>query len=88
MRIFIPPNKTERLEWNFIYDTVRFSTGKAYVLNTPSNTVVLLQGGIYHSMSSITEENIAHQLLPNTMGDKNERKTDENYYLTIKLKTY
>lgn len=77
MRIFIPLNKTERHEWNFIYDTslYDFKPGKAYVLNTrKQHGSFAFEGGIYHILMSLylTEENIKsiHKLLPNTMGDK------------------
>lgn len=77
MRIFIPLNKTDIHQWNFIYDQdlKYFKPGRAYILNTrKQHGSFAFEGGIYHILMSLylTENNLKaiHSMLPNTMGDK------------------
>ena len=72
MRIFIPLNKTQIHEWNFIYDTkrVEFKPGVPYILNTrKQHGSFAFEGGIYHVLMSVylTENNLrtVMNMLPN-----------------------
>jgi hypothetical protein len=72
MRIFIPLNKTEVHEWNFIYNTelYKFKPGKAYILNTrKQHGSFAMTSGIYHILMSVylTETNLktVMNMLPN-----------------------
>ena len=63
IRIFIPLNKTEIHQWNFLYDTkrVEFKPGVPYVLNTrKQHGSFAMEGGIYHILMSLylTEANL------------------------------
>jgi len=63
IRIFIPLNKTEIHQWNFLYDTkrVEFKPGVPYVLNTrKQHGSFAMEGGIYHILMSLylTEDNL------------------------------
>lgn len=72
MRIFIPLNKTDVHQWNFIYNTElhHFKPAKPYILNTrKQHGSFAMVDGIYHILMSvfITEENIktVQNMLPN-----------------------
>lgn len=72
MRIFIPLNKTDVSDWNFIYDTRRetFKPGVPYILNTrKQHGSFAFTGGIYHVLMSlhISEHNVktVMNMLPN-----------------------
>ena len=63
IRIFVPLNKTEIHQWNFLYDTerVEFKPGVPYVLNTrKQHGSFAMEGGIYHILMSLylTESNL------------------------------
>ncbi len=63
IRIFVPLNKTEIHQWNFLYDTkrVEFKPGVPYVLNTrKQHGSFAMEGGIYHILMSLylTEANL------------------------------
>jgi hypothetical protein len=72
MRIFIPLNKTQVHEWNFIYNTerVEFKPGVPYILNTrKQHGSFSFVDGIYHVLMSVylTESNLktVMNMLPN-----------------------
>ena len=72
MRVFIPLNKVDVHEWNFIYNTERvlFKPGVPYILNTrKQHGSFAFEGGIYHVLMSIyiTEHNVktVMNMLPN-----------------------
>ncbi len=72
IRIFIPLNKTDVHEWNFIYDDrrVTFKAGKPYVLNTrKQHGSFAFEDDIYHVLMSLrlTENNLKEimQMVPN-----------------------
>ena len=72
MRVFIPLNKTQVHEWNFIYNTdrVEFKPGVPYILNTrKQHGSFAFESGIYHVLMSIylTEHNLktVMNMLPN-----------------------
>ncbi len=72
IRIFIPLNKTEVHEWNFIYNTERaeFKPGVPYILNTrKQHGSFAMADGIYHVLMSlhISEHNLKTimNMLPN-----------------------
>ena len=63
IRIFIPLNKTEIHQWNFLYEErrVEFKPGVPYVLNTrKQHGSFAMEGGIYHILMSLylTEANL------------------------------
>ena len=67
IRIFIPLNKTDIHEWNFIYDDrrVTFKPGKPYVLNTrKQHGSFAFEDGIYHVLMSL---NLTHNNLEQIM---------------------
>lgn len=72
MRIFIPLNKTDVHEWNFIYNTERvtFKPGVPYILNTrKQHGSFAFVDDIYHILMSVylTENNLktVMNMLPN-----------------------
>ena len=72
MRVFIPLNKTQVHEWNFVYDKelYHFKPGRAYVLNTrKQHGSFAMADDIYHVLLSIylTRENLrtVMGMLPN-----------------------
>jgi hypothetical protein len=72
MRIFIPLNKTQVHEWNFIYNTelFHFKPGRAYIINTrKQHGSFAMSDDIYHVLMSVylTTENIktVMNMLPN-----------------------
>ena len=76
IRVFIPLNKTEVHEWNFIYgeERVPFKAGKPYILNTrKQHGSFAMVDGIYHVVMSIylTEANVKaiFKMMPNCKED-------------------